>query len=79
MLKSKTKGKMVRIVEITGYIFVIVGPYLIVIVSSKIVGHFDESLIYEVVEWDIIPFTKSTMHLSEPQVTIMVWWVDTLL
>ena len=45
-----------------------VGPYLIVAVKRRPVGSIDGSMVYEVIETDIIPFTKTTIHLSEPQV-----------
>jgi len=48
--------------------YVHVGPYLIVATESKVVGTIDKSEIKEITKTDIIPFTKTTIHLSEPQV-----------
>ena len=44
------------------------GPYLIVATSKKQVGQIDGNIIYEITAFDIIPFSKTTIHLSEVQV-----------
>lgn len=45
------------------------GPYLIVATDKKQVGKIDGSVIYEITEFDVIPFTKTSIHLSEVQVS----------
>ena len=44
------------------------GPYLIVATNKKQVGQIDGNIIYEITAFDIIPFSKTTIHLSEVQV-----------
>ena len=44
------------------------GPYLIVATDKKQVGKIDGSVIYEITGFDVVPFAKTSIHLSEVQV-----------
>ena len=48
------------------------GPYLIVGVEKTLVGNIAGHNVYNIVQFDVIPFTKSTIHLSESQVIRLV-------
>ena len=45
-----------------------VGPYLIVGTKHRLVGTIGGHEIYEMTHYDIIPFFKSTLHLTQSQV-----------
>lgn len=50
-----------------------VGPYLIVATKRALVGKIEGHDIFEASGFEIIPFTKSTYHLSESQVRPHYW------
>lgn len=58
----------------TGLLFLLccAGPYLIVATDNSLVGSIDGHAIYSITNFDIIPFSKSTIHLSDMQVTYFV-------
>ena len=47
------------------------GPYLIVATSKSLVGSIDGHAVYSITDFDVIPFSKSTIHLSDVQVCYM--------
>ena len=48
------------------------GPYLIVGLEKKLVGNIAGHNVYNIIQFDVIPFPKSTIHLSESQVMHLV-------
>lgn len=48
------------------------GNYLIVIKRAELVGTINNSEIYHITETDIIPYKKTTLHLTERQVRIIL-------
>ena len=56
-------------------IFVTLGPYLILVTSKKLVGSIDGHSVYEVSGTELIPFSKTTIHLSESQVNHKIYFV----
>ena len=52
-----------------------VGPYLILVTSKKFVGSIDGHSVYEVSGTELIPFSKTTIHLSESQVNKKIYFV----
>ena len=46
----------------------IAGPYLIVATDNFLVGSIDGHAVYTITNFDVIPFSKSTIHLSDVQV-----------
>lgn len=56
-------------------IIVTVGPYLILVTSKKFVGSIVGHSVYEVGGTELIPFSKTTIHLSESQVNKKVYLV----
>lgn len=46
----------------------IAGPYLIVATDNSLVGSIDGHAVYSITNFDVIPFSKSTIHLSDAQV-----------
>uniref|UniRef100_A0A914C120 Phosphatidylinositol-3-phosphatase SAC1 n=1 Tax=Acrobeloides nanus TaxID=290746 RepID=A0A914C120_9BILA len=52
---------------IVGVIRLVSGNYLIVIKRAELVGTINNSEIYHITETDIIPYKKTTLHLTERQ------------
>ena len=46
------------------------GPYLIVATNNSLVGSIDGHAVYSITDFDVIPFSKSTIHLSDVQVSL---------
>lgn len=45
-----------------------IGPYLILVTKKKYIGDLDGHAVYEVAGTELIPFSKTNIHLSESQV-----------
>jgi hypothetical protein len=54
-------------------IIITVGPYLILVTNKKFVGNIDGHSVYEVTGTELIPFSKTNIHLSESQVNYKVF------
>ena len=50
------------------------GPYLIVVTKKKFVGDIDGHSVYEITGTELIPFSKTNIHLSESQVGLSCTW-----
>ena len=48
------------------------GPYLIVASDNSLVGSIDGHAVYSITSFDVIPFSKSTIHLSYGQVRMFM-------
>lgn len=44
------------------------GPYLIVATDKSLVGSIDGHAVYNITNFEVIPFSRSTIHLSDIQV-----------
>lgn len=53
---------------IWGIIPLIAGNYLLVITKAEVIGTLNGHDIYHVLESDVIPYQKSTLHLTQRQV-----------
>jgi len=68
VFKSNLKLFFCLICEVFKNIFHILGPYLIVITKISKVGHIYGQSILRIEETEIIPFSRTTLHLTEEQV-----------
>ena len=50
------------------FVCLFVGPYLIVATDRKLAGKVEAQEVFEARGFEVIPFTKSTYHLSDSQV-----------
>ncbi|XP_002163746.2 phosphatidylinositol-3-phosphatase SAC1 [Hydra vulgaris] len=57
-----------EIYGILGILQLIAGPYLVVVSKRKVVGLINGEEIWQMKEADLIPFPKSTTHLTESQI-----------
>ncbi|EDO36706.1 predicted protein [Nematostella vectensis] len=57
----------VDIFGIMGIIHLLAGPYLIVITKKKLVGYIQGSEVWKVLQTNVIPFPRATLHLTESQ------------
>lgn len=51
--------------------FTNIGPYLIVVTKKECLGSINGHLVYEVKGTELIPFSKTNIHLSESQVCVL--------
>lgn len=58
-----------EIYGIVGILHLIAGPYLVVITKRKLVGLFFDDEIWQMKDVEVIPFPKTTMHLTESQIS----------
>lgn len=50
-----------------------IGPYLLVVTEKQKVGELEGHIVWEVKGSDVIPFTKTNIHLNELQVREVAW------
>uniref|UniRef100_A0A914VT28 Phosphatidylinositol-3-phosphatase SAC1 n=1 Tax=Plectus sambesii TaxID=2011161 RepID=A0A914VT28_9BILA len=53
---------------IVGIVRLVAGPYLLVITKSRLVGHINGHAIWQIERTDAIPYSRTTLHLTEKQV-----------
>lgn len=66
-MQTPQAGPATKIHGIIGVIRLIACPYLIVITGASTIGHLWDQPILKVENTDIIPFSKTTLHLTEEQ------------
>uniref|UniRef100_A0A1X7UQZ1 SAC domain-containing protein n=1 Tax=Amphimedon queenslandica TaxID=400682 RepID=A0A1X7UQZ1_AMPQE len=52
---------------LTGLIRLLGGPYLLIGTQHRLVGIINGNKIYHMTHYDVIPFVKSTLHLTQSQ------------
>lgn len=65
---AQQRVRTVQIVGVLGVIHLIEGAYLVVVKSKQRVGEIQNHVIWKVGEHEIIPFKRTSLHLSKVQV-----------